>query len=138
MSDQFAQPGPPGGEPFDFNAHNGALLLIEVIGYEEHVPTVHTLPGEKTPAVRANINVLDGRMAGEKTRDTLVFPKVLQGQLRSNIGKLVLGRLRQGEAKNNKNPAWELTPATPQDTATAQQFMLAQRTVTPNPAEPPF
>jgi len=121
MTDDFvAAPAP--GDPLDFNTLLGSLLVFQVTELVEHVPTVHTMAGEKTPAVRADVYALDGSKAGYERKDALVFPRVLQGQLRPNVGKKVLGRLRKGEAKPGKNPAWELAPATQEDLRLAQEW----------------
>lgn len=135
---EFAQPGPPSGDPFPMDTHVGRLLMFEVTEHVEHVPTVHTQPGEKTPAVRANITVIDGQSPGEHFRESLVFNKVLIGQLRSNVGRLVLGRLTLGAAKPGKNAPYELTPANQSDTQQAQAWLAAHRQPTVTSAEPPF
>lgn len=135
---EFAQPGPPSGDPFPMDTNLGRLLMVEVLEHVAHVPTVHTQAGEQTPAVRANITVIDGPTAGAHFRESLVFNKVLIGQLRNQIGRLVLGRLGQGVAKPGKNAAYELAPATPQDTATAQAWLAAHKQPTLASAEPPF
>jgi hypothetical protein len=100
----FSAPAAPGatGDKFDIKAHNGALLLIDVNGLKEQVETVHG-PAD---AIACNIAVLDGEHKGDEYDDTLVFPRVLVGQLKSSIGKLVLARLGQGEKKPGKG-VWE-------------------------------
>jgi hypothetical protein len=85
--------------------------------------------------------VVDGPGAGETFEDSLVFPKLLQSRLRSNVGRKVLGRLTQAPAKNGQNPAWDLEPATSADIAAAQAYLAKRVFVTPNGAagaEPPF
>jgi len=119
MTYDFADPSTPTG--IDYTELSGSLLMVEVLSVEDHVPTVHTKPGERNPAIRANVTVLDGRQAGHVYEDALVFPKVLQGQLRSRVGKTVLGRLGQGDAKQGQNPPWKLAPATPQDRRQAEE-----------------
>lgn len=138
QQDEFADPGTP-GSPFDYNDYNGSLLLFEVIGLEDHIPTINTKPGEKSPAVRADLYVLDGPHTGKQHIDALVFPKILQSQLRRMVGQRVLGRLTQGVAQPGKNAPWTLTPATAADLATARAWSQrqAQRPVT-SASEPPF
>lgn len=128
-NDEFVQPGAPGGDPLDLNALLGSLLVLEVKETIEHVNTVHTLPGEKTPAVRADVHVLDGSQQGLTREDALVFPRVLQGQLRGNVGKKVLGRLRKGQPTPGRSAPWELAPATQDDMQAAQRW-AASRSMT--------
>lgn len=117
----------------DYTALHGCLLIIAPSMFEDHVQTMHTEPGEKTPAVRATLTVLDGTQAGTVYEETLIFPRLLVSQLRPKIGKLVLGRLVQGEAQRGKNPPWRLDPATPADTAMAEAYLSRSRLTTPAP-----
>ena len=105
----------------------GSLLMFEVIAHEEHIQTVFTPPGQKNPAVRVNMSVIDGPQAGKQFDDGLIFPKRLQAQLRPQVGKVVLGRLAQGEAKAGQNRPWLLQAATEEDKAKAADFLNRQR-----------
>lgn len=115
--EEFAVPGEAVG--FSFEEHNGDLLLISPHGVEEGIVTSF---GEKE-AVRATIRVIDGDDAGTIYDDSLVFPKVLIGQLRSKLGEKVLGRLMQGLAKPGQKPPWKLTEATSGDIAIARSAL---------------
>jgi hypothetical protein len=117
MTDEFA---PPGGARIDYNQINGRLLLIEPTTLEEDVPTVN---GIAKYAIRADVTILDGPTAGAVLSDTLIFPKVLTGQLRSRIGQKVLGRLGQGAAQPGKNPPWTLSRATDADTKIGKAYL---------------
>lgn len=121
MSTPFADPANP--VSIDFNDIHGALLLIEVVGHEDDVVTSLSVPGVKNPAIRANVTVLDGPRGGFVYEDALIFPKALQGQLRARIGKLVLGRLGQGDKQPGKNAPWRLETATDADRQTAQRWV---------------
>jgi hypothetical protein len=140
MTQPFADPAQPSS--IDYTQLQGSLLMIEVTGHEDHIPTVFSQPGERNPAMRCNITVLDGHQAGKAYEDALVFPKVLIGQLRSRVGKLVLGRLGQGEAKTGQTAPWKLEPATAQDRAAAEQFMARAASSAAqgaaSPGKPPF
>lgn len=137
MTDEFAQPSSSSG--VDLSTLSGALLVVEVLSVEDHVPTVHTQAGEKSPAVRATLSVLDGPRKGDEYVDVLLFPKVLQSQLKTNVGKKVLGRLGQGLPKPGKNAAWELAPATPSDVQAAQQWSATRGMTSAAPSSaPPF
>lgn len=114
----YAAPAAP-GESINWQDLKGLLLLIKPSGVESDIPTVH---GPAT-AVRATITVLDGPNPGDTTDDALVFPRVMQGQIKGRIGQLVLGRLGQGIAKPGQTAPWQLAEATPQDVAVADAFM---------------
>jgi hypothetical protein len=113
----FATPAASSG--FTFEDHAGALLIVEPLSVEGDIQTTF---GPKD-AVRANITVVDGEHAGDVHNDTLIFPRVLIGQLRSNIGEQVLGRLGQGNAKPGQKPPWRLDDPTPADLAAAEKYV---------------
>jgi hypothetical protein len=101
----------------------GKLFVIEPFDVEKDIKTDNGV----TEATRANIWVVrskDGTKYDEYL-DTLVFPRVIQGQLRKarNSG-VVFGRLTQGENKKG-NPPWVLADPTPADTAAATAFWSA-------------
>lgn len=142
MADPFEDPVT--ATPLPYSELQGALLLFSVLSYEPHVPTSFTEPGKQSPAIRANVRVLDGPKSGESYIEVLVFPKKLQAQLRPRVGKMVLGRLGQGEARKGQNAPWELLAATAEE---KQRAMAAastepgggeQRTPAPSSGEPPF
>lgn len=124
MSDQFS--GPASADGIKWADYKGALLMFDVKGYEPSINTVH---GE-TSAVNATVTVLDGDKAGEVITDTLVFPKVLQSQIKGNVGGKVLGRLGQGEAKKGQSAPWKLSDATESDKVIAREY-LAENTKAP-------
>lgn len=124
MSDQFS--GPSSADGIQWTDYLGSLLLFKVKGYEPAVNTVH---GE-TSAVSADVLVLDGEHVDTEVIDTLVFPKVLQSQIKGRIGGMVLGRLGQGEAKKGQSKPWKLADATEADKATARAY-LAKNTEAP-------
>lgn len=111
---QFSSPGTTQG--VDWEQTKGHLLLITPLSVEEKVKTIL---GEKD-AVRADVVDLD---AGEEYTDVLVFPRVLQGQLRSRIGQRVLGRLGQGTAKPGQSPPWVLEDFAPRDAKKATAWV---------------
>lgn len=132
MSTPFAPPSPP-GSGIDFKELNGALLLIEVISIETGIQTSFG----SNDAVRADVHVLDGPKAGERFLDTLIFPKVLQGQLKRSVGQKVLGRLGQGQAKPGQSPPWLLAEATPQDQQVGVQYLNSQLAQPQQPQQTP-
>lgn len=135
--DPFADPS--SGDFINFNDLQGCLLLFNVLSLEEHVPTVHTVAGEKSPAIRADVDVLDGTAKGQTFANALVFPTVLRSQLSPNVGGRVLGRLAKGDAKPGKNAPWTLQVATDADRELGRQFLSATAFSTPTSGSaPPF
>lgn len=129
----FAAPAAASG--ISWEDLNGSLLLIQPLSVEDSVQTTF---GEKT-AIRADISVLDGDQKGEEYKDTLVFPLVLQGQLRGRLGQKVLGRLGQGEAKAGQKPPWILTEATEDDIKVGTAHLSGQlSTPAAGGSAPPF
>lgn len=104
----------------------GSLILFKVKGFEPAIKTVH---GD-SPAVAADVVVLDGEQEGTEYLDTLVFPKVLQSQIKPRMGGMVLGRLGQGEKKPGQSAPWMLSEATEADKATARAY-VAKNTEAP-------
>lgn len=90
---------------------NGALLIIKPTSLETGVQTVHG----PSDAVRVSLWVLDGTNAGEVHDDALVFPKLLQSQLKARINQVVLGRLGQGHGKPGQSAPWMLNEPSAQD-----------------------
>lgn len=99
---------------------NGSLLLFTVYEETDEMNTVH---GPQT-AVRADVVVLDGELAGTEYSDSLIFPRVLKSQLRRSAGgMMVLGRLGQGNKKPGQNPPWTLAAATDDDKKVASAWV---------------
>lgn len=110
---------PASGDNFDLKANEGALLLIKPTGFTEGINTSYG----QADAVQATIAVVDGPNAGEIVEDALIFPKVLQGQLKKHIGKaMVPGRLGKGTAKPGQSAPWLLSDANEQDMQAVQAF----------------
>jgi hypothetical protein len=120
---QFSQPAAATGG-IDWSSLNGALLIVQPL---EVVHDINTSFGT-TDAVRANVTVVDGPHAGDVHDDTLVFPRVLQSQLKSRIGQNVLGRLGQGQAKPGQSPPWTLNPGSSQDEQAALAVLTPKLT----------
>lgn len=132
MSDLFDDPG--AAEQLDLNSVDGRLLLIKPLSFKDKLTTTF---GEKD-AIEADVHVLDGDKAGRVYRGVYIFPLVLQGQLRGNVGtgRFNLGRLtRKTPSRPGTNPAWALTTASEEDKATARKY-LADKPADPAPADP--
>ena len=132
MSEMFADPASAVG--INWTDLNGSLLLFTVKSQEHGIETAYG----SSDAVRADVTVIDGDLAGTEYGDTLVFPKVLQSQLRPAIGGKVVGRLGQGEAKKGQSAPWKLAAATDDEKKAAQAVLnLAASGVTKG-SEVPF
>lgn len=131
-NDPFAAPAAP-SSGISWQDFNGALLMIEPKSIETGIQTSYGV----ADAVRADVTVLDGPHGGTNVPDTLVFPKLLQGQLKSQVGAKVLGRLGQGQAKPGQSAPWMLSEATDQDKQTAMQWLQQTATAQPAPAAQP-
>ena len=129
----FVAPSAP-GDGIKWVDHLGSLLLIDVLGVEADIKTVHGL----STAVRANVAVVDGNKEGETYDDTLIFPKILASQTKNNVGSKVLGRLSQGNAKAGQSAPWILAEATPDDIAKAEAWVAANAKPAVTSAEAPF
>ncbi len=127
--DPFASPG-SAGAGIAWADHNGALLLIEVHAQETGIKTAF---GD-TDAIRANVVVIDDEDKVERYDDTLIFPKILQSQLRSKVGQKVLGRLGQGTAKPGQSAPWILAEATEEDKKAGVAYLAGQMST----AQAPF
>lgn len=126
MTDLFDAPGSASG--LDLNEIEGRLLLVKPLSQETGINTAN---GVKD-AVRADVVVLDGPGAPVEHVDVLLFPKVVQGQVKSNIGtgRYNLGRLGKGVAKPSQKPPWKLADPTDADKDVARAF-LASKTEAP-------
>lgn len=121
MSEFTSAPPPSGG--VTWADHKGKLLVIEPLSLEAGIATTFGT----TDAVRANVYVLTAPGEAEDFEDTLVFPKVLAGQLKRSIGQKVVGRLGQGNAKAGQSAPWLLEEATPDDLEKAQAWIAARK-----------
>lgn len=89
----------------------GALLIVKPYSLTVGIPTAYG----SADAVRADVIVVDGDLAGTVYLDTLIFPKVLISQVKQSYGESVLGRLGQGAKKPGQSPPWMLAEATEAD-----------------------
>ncbi len=110
--------GGDGWSPKDSANH---LLVIEPQTLETGIVTSF---GEKD-AIRGTVHDID---AGETYEDTLIFPRVLIGSLKSKLGERVLARLTTGVAKPGQAPPWTLDDASADKAAVdAAETYLASR-----------
>lgn len=108
----------------DMEENKGRLFVIEPLEVEKGIETTNGV----ADATRVNAWVVRSKdgLKYDEYEDTLIFQRVLQGQLRKAMGKsVVFGRLTQGEAKKGKNPPWVLADPTEADTAAATAFWAA-------------
>lgn len=123
MSD-FGKPSSSAG--IEWKNLLGKLVIVKV---HEVIASMKTVHGDGS-AVRADVIVLDGDDAGKEYNDTLIFPKVLQSQVKSQVGGMVLGRVGQGVAKPSQSAPWTFNEATEADAVIARAY-LAEKSPTP-------
>lgn len=116
-SSGFAQPSSPGGgDTFNANDHNGALLLIYPKNYTDEVQT------KNGPSSAAEVDVIVVDRPGPDGRPQFFHSARFFGNLarsvRNDLGGQVLGRLGQGP-NTRGTPPWILTNYTDQDAALA-------------------
>lgn len=133
MSSPFDQPGGT-GDSITWDELKGALLLVEPLSFESQIPTSL---GPKD-AVKANVHVLDGPQSGKSYTETLIFPKVLCSQTKNKLGRKVLARLGQGNAKPGQSAPWQLNETTQADIAVGEAFLARGAQSAISSAAPPF
>ena len=132
MSSFSTPAAPSSGDKLPLGDLLGSLLLITV---HEHTDEITTEYGPAR-AIRADVACLDGDHKGETWDDTLIFPRVLQSQLRQSVGAKVLGRLAQGEKMPGKNPPWRLDDPTAADQTVGEKYLAHVATQTAADEEP--
>jgi hypothetical protein len=129
----FSAPAAPSGG-IKWETVKGELLLIEPLSVEAAINTSFG-PAD---AVKANVTVLKADGTSERHDETLIFPKILASQVRSQIGSKVLGRLTQGSAKPGQSAPWMLDEATAEDIAKAEAWVTQNTQPAVASAKPPF
>lgn len=94
-----------GGDSFSAADAQGHALIIKPI---EHIASMPTVNGD---SAAIKIDVVD-LTTGQFHESVLWFPKVLASTLQSQVGKLVLAMVTQGEAKPGKSAPWILASLT--------------------------
>lgn len=89
----------------------GHTMIVAPTEFIEHIPTVNTKPGEKSPAIRVNVADFNDPDNPVIYRGVLWFG-VISGNLRRNIGEFVAGRMSQGQASPGRNAPWQLQDIT--------------------------
>ena len=131
----FNDPGATSGDSLPLEQNLGNLLMFTV---DKITDPIETKFGSST-AVACSVVVLDGASQGAEYDDCLIFPKVLQSQLKSSVGGgRVLGRLAQGDNVKG-NPPWMLNAASGTDKDLARQWIAARsQPVSAAPVGNPF
>ena len=135
MTEAFASPG-AAGDGFVVADANGHLVVIEVHSLETGVVTSL---GDRD-AIRATVHDITDEHTFE---DTLIFPKVLIGSLKSRIGQKVLGTIGQGVAKPGQNAPWIINDASGDQAAAAKAVAYLEKRKagefsSPEPADDPL
>ncbi|DAZ90305.1 hypothetical protein [Mycobacteroides abscessus] len=122
--DQFDGPG--SADQINWEDLEGRLMLLQPLELKERVKTKSY--GEKD-AIVVNLHVLDGPEAGTVYRNGYVFPLVLQGQIRGNLGtgRFNLGRLGKGVPNPGQKPPWKLSDPTDAEKDTARRYLASDK-----------
>lgn len=131
MQDLFDAPASAAGVKWE--DLSGMLVLVKPTAVENGINTV---VGVKD-AIVADVHIIEGAMAGTVYNAAFIFPKVLQSQIRSNVGtgRFNLGRVGKGVAKPGQNAPWMLTDPTAADAQAARDY-LAKAAAAPATAPP--
>lgn len=122
---------PSESEFFEIKQHVGSLCLIAV---NEYVPSMTTTMGT-SPAVRAEVAIVDGPGAGKRYPDALFFGKKIVPQLKASIGSTILGRIVTGQARPGQSAPYQLEKATGEDAAKANAWVAANGDVESTPVD---
>lgn len=118
-NDPFDEPGALSA--IKFSQHEGQLLLVTPHELQRNFDRMDG-PGD---VVIADIVVLDYPGGPIEYTGTVIFPKMIIGQVRRNVGKgrSNLGRVGKGEAQPKQSPPWILLPPTEADKQTARAYL---------------
>ncbi|HEX5523646.1 MAG TPA: hypothetical protein VFX53_09375 [Pedococcus sp.] len=127
MTDPFDGPGSISSLKWE-EYENRLVLITPLLAVDKFTTTL----GEG-PVIRADVVVLDGPGSPIEIRDTIIFPKVLQGQIRGNVGtgRSNLGRVGKGEKRPGQSAPWVLGEPSAADKDIARAYLKA------NPPRPP-
>lgn len=90
----------------------GHTMIVAPTEFIDHIPTVNTKPGEKSPAVRVNVvDFADDPHNPTIYRGVLWFG-VISGPLKRQIGQFLASRMGQGQASPGRNAPWQLVDVT--------------------------
>lgn len=113
--------GPGSTTSIKFTDHEGQLALIWARAEKQH-----TYDGETKDVIQGDVVILDPKNSGPiEYKNTMIFPRVMQGQVRGNVGtgKPNLGRIGKGEAKPRQTAPWVLLDPTEADKKMAVAYL---------------
>lgn len=87
-------------------------MIVAPTEFIEHIPTVNTKPGEKSPAIRVNVADFHADPNNPTIYRGVLWFGVISGNLRRQIGAFVAGRMGQGQASPGRNAPWQLQDIT--------------------------
>ena len=123
MTDLFDAPGK--ADQLDWDVLEGRLVLVKPLKVLDGITTAF---GAKD-AIEVDLHVLDGSDAGSVYRNGYVFPLVLQGQIKGNVGtgRFNLGRVGKGNPKPGQKPPWRLLEPTEADKDLARKYLASDK-----------
>lgn len=83
-------------------------MVVTPTEFIEHIQTVNTKPGEKSPAIRVNVVDFSTPDSVPTKYEGVLWFGVISTGLRRQIGQTILGRMGKGQATPGKNAPWQL------------------------------
>jgi len=119
---QFSKPGST-SDMFALRDYVDELILFQPLELTE----VNTIYAADTPMVVCNITVLTGPDEGKQIASAGIFNKLVLGQMKTELGNNVLGRVGRGKAKAGQDAPFLIVDPTKQDLAIAEKFFAPKR-----------
>jgi hypothetical protein len=127
--------GPGSTSAIKFVEHEGRLVLI----WAHEVINDFPLNDGPGTVIRADVVVLDQPGSPPvEYKNTIIFPKMMQGQVRGNVGRgrPNLGRVAKGQAKAGQSAPWILADPTEADKQIATAYLKTPNAVSAEQAPP--
>jgi hypothetical protein len=90
----------------------GHTMIVAPTEYIDHLPTVNTKPGQKSPAIRCHIVDFAVDPHNPTVYRGVLWFGVITNSMRRDVGKLLACRMGQGQATQGNNPPWQLVDVT--------------------------
>lgn len=87
-------------------------MIVAPTEFIEHIQTVNTKPGEKSPAIRVNVADFSADPHNPTIYRGVLWFGVISGALRRQIGSFIACRMGQGAASPGRNAPWQLIDIT--------------------------
>lgn len=122
---------PSEGEFFTIKNHVGALVILAV---NEYLPAFTTSMGV-SPAVKAEVAIIDGPGEGQRYPDALFFGKKIVPQMKTQVGSVILGRIITGTARPGQSAPYQLAKASLEDAELANKWVEENGSIESKPVD---